>query len=73
MLGDDVAPHCSGLAKLVIVDVAHRRNHDNAQLTFESMNSTARELSPADWIRNSIPEGLEQAAQTRSTRTTGDR
>ena len=56
---------CKGLAKLAIVDVSLRRNQDNPQLIFESMNSTGRELSQADLIRNFILMGLEPGSQTR--------
>lgn len=64
-LGDDVASLCKGLAKLLIVDIALNRDQDNPQLIFESMNSTGRELSQADLIRNFILMGLEPAVQTR--------
>ncbi len=64
-LGNDLAPLCRGLAKLMIVDLALNRDHDNPQLIFESMNSTGRELSQADLIRNFILMGLEPAQQTR--------
>jgi uncharacterized protein with ParB-like and HNH nuclease domain len=56
---------CRGLAKLVVVDVALDRNYDNPQLIFESMNSTGKELSQADLIRNFILMGLEPEVQTR--------
>ena len=58
-LGDDLVALCRGLAKLVIVDVALSRDQDNPQLIFESMNSTGRELSQADLIRNFVLMGLE--------------
>ncbi|HZK49201.1 MAG TPA: DUF262 domain-containing protein, partial [Thermoleophilia bacterium] len=64
-LGGDLTPLCNGLAKLVIVDIALSRDQDNPQLIFESMNSTGRELSQADLIRNFILMGLEPAHQTR--------
>ena len=60
-----LAPLCKGLAKLTIVDVALSRDQDNPQLIFESMNSTGRELSQADLIRNFVLMGLEPAHQTR--------
>ncbi|MEX2276345.1 MAG: DUF262 domain-containing protein [Cucumibacter sp.] len=63
-LGDDLAPLCKGLAKLMIVDIALSRDQDNPQLIFESMNSTGRELSQADLIRNFILMGLDPAHQT---------
>lgn len=55
---------CKGLAKLVVVDIALNRDQDNPQLIFESMNSTGRELSQADLIRNFILMGLEPKQQT---------
>jgi len=61
----DLAPICKGLAKVVVVDIALSREHDNPQLIFESMNSTGRELSQADLIRNFILMGLEPTLQTR--------
>ncbi len=62
-LGDDLAPLCHGLAKLMVVDLALSRDQDNPQLIFESMNSTGRELSQADLIRNFILMGLEPDQQ----------
>lgn len=56
---------CKGIAKLVVVDIALSRDQDNPQLIFESMNSTGRELTQADLIRNFILMGLEPALQTR--------
>jgi uncharacterized protein with ParB-like and HNH nuclease domain/predicted transport protein len=61
----DFTAVCNGLAKLVVVDIALSRDQDNPQLIFESMNSTGRELSQADLIRNFILMGLEPAFQTR--------
>ncbi len=55
---------CHGLSKLMIVDIGLNRDHDNPQLIFESMNSTGRELSQADLIRNFILMGLEPEQQT---------
>ena len=60
----DLLPLCKGLAKLVVVDIALNRDQDNPQLIFESMNSTGRELSQADLIRNFILMGLEPKLQT---------
>ena len=56
---------CVGLSKLMIVDVALSRGSDNPQLIFESMNSTGKELSQADLIRNFVLMGLEPHLQTR--------
>jgi len=62
---DDVVALCKGLAKLVIVDISLNRDQDNPQLIFESLNSTGRELSQADLIRNFILMGLEPQLQTK--------
>ena len=61
----DLATLCRGLAKLVVVDIALTRDQDNPQLIFESMNSTGKELSQADLIRNFILMGLEPLLQTK--------
>lgn len=61
---DDLVALCIGLGKLLIVDVSLQRELDNPQLIFESMNSTGKELSQADLIRNFILMGLEQKHQT---------
>jgi uncharacterized protein with ParB-like and HNH nuclease domain/predicted transport protein len=61
----ELAAICNGLAKVVVVDIALNRDQDNPQLIFESMNSTGRELSQADLIRNFILMGLEPGIQTR--------
>lgn len=60
----DLLAVCKGLAKLIVVDIALNRDQDNPQLIFESMNSTGRELSQADLIRNFILMGLEPKLQT---------
>jgi len=62
---NDLEAICKGLAKLVIVDISLNRDQDNPQLIFESLNSTGRELSQADLIRNFILMGLEPQLQTR--------
>ena len=64
-LGSDIGPLCKGLAKLIIVDISLNRDQDKPQLIFESMNSTGRELSQADLIRNFILMGLEEKHQTK--------
>lgn len=60
---EDLGTLCRGLAKLIIVDIALSRDQDNPQLIFESMNSTGRELSQADLIRNFVLMGLEPEHQ----------
>jgi uncharacterized protein with ParB-like and HNH nuclease domain/predicted transport protein len=52
-----------GISKLMVVDIALDRDHDNPQLIFESLNSTGLELSQADLIRNYILMGLEPNQQ----------
>jgi uncharacterized protein with ParB-like and HNH nuclease domain len=60
---NNIANICRGLAKLVIVDISLNRDYDNPQLIFESLNSTGRELSEADLIRNYVLMGLKPALQ----------
>ena len=64
-LGSDLTAVCKGLAKLMMVDIKLKRGEDNPQLIFESMNSTGKELSQADLIRNYVLMGLEPELQTR--------
>lgn len=61
---DELVVLCKGLAKLIIVDISLIRDKDNPQLIFESLNSTGRELSQADLIRNFVLMGLEPQLQT---------
>ncbi|MBU4370606.1 MAG: DUF262 and DUF1524 domain-containing protein [Proteobacteria bacterium] len=61
----DLTSLCKGIAKLVVVDISLSRDQDNPQLIFESMNSTGRELTQADLIRNFILMGLEPELQIR--------
>lgn len=61
----DLKVVCEGVAKLLVIDTALTRGDDNPQLIFESMNSTGKELSQADLIRNFVLMGLEPDLQTR--------
>ena len=61
----DLAAVCKGLSKLLIVDISLDRNYDNPQLIFESLNSTGRELSQADLIRNFVLMRLDTDLQSR--------
>ena len=61
----DPGPLIRGLMKLMIVDIALERGQDNPQLIFESMNSTGRELTPGDLIRNFLLMGLNSQDQKR--------
>ncbi|QKF59245.1 DUF262 and DUF1524 domain-containing protein [Aliarcobacter lanthieri] len=62
---DDLETICKGIAKLLIVDISLDRQYDNPQLIFESMNSTGKELTQADLIRNYILMDLEHELQSR--------
>ena len=53
----------AGVEKLLIVDIALERDHDNPQLIFESLNSTGLDLSQADLIRNYVLMGLPPKEQ----------
>jgi predicted transport protein len=64
-LKDGIESLCKGLDKLIVVDVSLQRGEDNPQLIFESMNSTGRELSQADLIRNFVLMGLEPEEQSK--------
>jgi len=52
-----------GVEKLLLVDIALERDHDNPQLIFESLNSTGLDLSQADLIRNYVLMGLPHKEQ----------
>lgn len=52
-----------GIQKLEIVDIALKRNYDNPQLIFESLNSKGVKLSPADLMRNYVLMGQERKFQ----------
>lgn len=60
----------AGLGKLLMVDIALERDHDNPQLIFESLNSTGLDLSQADLIRNYVlmgqPPKLQKEIYTNS-------
>ncbi len=52
-----------GLDKLMVVEISLKRDKDNPQLIFESMNSTGKDLTQTDLIRNYILMGLEPKKQ----------
>ncbi|MGT0094531.1 DUF262 and DUF1524 domain-containing protein [Helicobacter pylori] len=52
-----------GLDKLMVVEISLERGKDNPQLIFESMNSTGKDLTQKDLIRNYILMGLEPEKQ----------
>ena len=51
------------IGKLQIVNITLDRNVDDAQAIFESLNSTGKELSESDLIRNYVLMGLEPLEQ----------
>jgi uncharacterized protein with ParB-like and HNH nuclease domain/predicted transport protein len=62
--GIDLNKLYTGISKLIVVDIALDRDHDNPQLIFESLNSTGLDLTQADLIRNYILMKLEPKEQT---------
>lgn len=52
------------IGKLQIVNITLDRAVDDAQAIFESLNSTGKELSESDLIRNYVLMGLEPSEQT---------
>ncbi|MCQ2778977.1 DUF262 and DUF1524 domain-containing protein [Helicobacter pylori] len=52
-----------GLEKLMVVEISLERGKDNPQLIFESMNSTGKDLTQTDLIKNYILIGLEPEEQ----------
>ncbi len=55
--GEEIETIYEGINRLVLVAVALDKTQDNPQLIFESMNSTGKDLSQADLIRNYILMG----------------
>ena len=51
---DDVASVWEGLRRLEVVSIALSQGQDKPQAIFESMNSTGKDLSSADLIRNFV-------------------
>ncbi|ETD23009.1 DUF262 and DUF1524 domain-containing protein [Helicobacter macacae] len=54
---------CKGINKLSIIDISLDREKDEAQLIFESMNSTGKDLTQTDLMRNYILMDLEPQKQ----------
>lgn len=52
-----------GLQRLEVVSISLDATRDNPQLIFESMNSTGKDLSSADLIRNFVLMGLPRGEQ----------
>jgi uncharacterized protein with ParB-like and HNH nuclease domain/predicted transport protein len=55
--GESIETIYEGINRLMLVSVALDKTQDNPQLIFESMNSTGKDLSQADLIRNYILMG----------------
>lgn len=55
----------SGIKRLQVVSVSLDQGQDNPQLIFESMNSTGKDLSTADLVRNYVLMGLPLDDQSR--------
>ena len=67
--GIDLTTLHMGISKLIVVDIALDRDHDNPQLIFESLNSTGMDLSQADLIRNYVLMGMNSEAQSKLYKT----
>lgn len=52
-----------GIQRLDVVSISLDANQDNPQLIFESMNSTGKDLSSADLVRNYVLMGLPKEKQ----------
>ena len=63
--GTDPAVVWAGINKLIIVDVSLTRGIDDPQQVFESLNSTGKDLSVSDLIRNFILMRHGEREQTR--------
>lgn len=61
----DPMPVWVGVQRLQIISVSLEPEKDNPQAIFESMNSTGKDLSAADLVRNYVLMGLEPDDQER--------
>ena len=61
------------IGKLQIVNITLDRTVDDAQAIFESLNSTGKELSESDLIRNYVLMGLHLQSRPMSMNICGDR
>lgn len=60
---DDANVVWDGIRRLEVVTISLAQGQDNPQLIFESMNSTGKDLSTADLVRNYVLMGLPMAEQ----------
>ena len=51
------------IGRLEVVTISLAQGQDNPQLIFESMNSTGKDLSTADLVRNYVLMGLPMGEQ----------
>ena len=66
---DDVASVWAGLQRLEVVSISLAQGFDDPQVIFESMNSTGKDLSTADLVRNFVLMGYPVAEQGELYRT----
>lgn len=59
----------AGIFKLSLVSISLDKDSDNPQMIFESMNSTGKDLSQTDLLRNYLLMDLTQEKQTRLYKT----
>lgn len=60
---DDPNVVWDGIGRLEVVTISLAQGQDNPQLIFESMNSTGKDLSTADLVRNYVLMGLPMGEQ----------
>lgn len=60
---DSVDVIWDGISRLQVVSISLVQGQDNPQLIFESMNSTGKDLSTADLVRNFVLMGMPVAEQ----------
>ena len=59
----------AGIFKLSLVSISLDKDSDNPQMIFESMNSTGKDLSQTDLLRNYLLMDLTPEKQTRLYKT----
>ena len=62
---DELESLYQGIGKLTHVDIVLTEGQDNPQVIFDSLNSTGKDLTEADKIRNLLLMGLGNEEQTR--------
>ena len=64
----DVNVVWEGVRRIEVVSIALTQGQDNPQVIFESMNSTGKDLAPADLIRNFVLMNYPMATQAETYR-----